>query len=66
MRSKKGKRFRAEARVSVALPQLANEMWTMDYAQDQLGGNFRTLNLVGCHMREALTIELESLPGFRW
>jgi putative transposase len=30
MRRRKGKRFRAEARVPLALPARANQMWTMD------------------------------------
>jgi len=30
MRRRKGKRFRAEARVLLALPARANQMWTMD------------------------------------
>ena len=31
MRSRKRKRFRAEARVPLALPARANDVWTMDY-----------------------------------
>ncbi len=68
MRCKKRKRFRAEARVPLALPRSANEVWTMDYTHDQLssGRKFRTLNLMDGYTREALTIEVDtSLPGLR-
>ena len=62
------KRFRAEARVPLALPTRANEMWTMDYTHDELAGGrkFRTLNLMDGYTREALRIEPDtSLPGLR-
>jgi putative transposase len=68
MRSKRRKRFRAEARVPLTLPQSANEVWTMDYTHDELasGRKFRTLNLMDGYTREALTIEVDtSLPGLR-
>jgi putative transposase len=68
MRCKKRKRFRAEARVPLALPTRANNLWTMDYTHDQLasGRKFRTLNLMDGYTREALTIEVDtSLPGLR-
>ena len=68
MRRQKRKRFRAEARVSRALPGSANEVWTMDYTQDDLasGRKFRTLNLMDGYTREALGIEVDtSLPGVR-
>ena len=43
MRRKRRKRFRAEARVPLALPETANEVWTMDYTHDELssGRKFR-------------------------
>jgi putative transposase len=68
MRRRKRKRFRAEARVPLALPQSANEVWTMDYTHDELasGRKFRTLNLMDGYTREALAIEVDtSLPGLR-
>jgi putative transposase len=68
IRCKRHKRFRAEARVPLALPKSANEVWTMDYTHDELasGRKFRTLNLMDGYTREALTIEVDtSLPGLR-
>src|ERR1017187_519866 len=68
MRRKKRKRFRAEARVPLALPTRENQMWTMDFTRDTLasGRKFRTLNLMDGHTREALGIEVDtSLPGLR-
>jgi len=68
MRRWKRKRFRAEARVPLALPKTANEVWTMDYTHDELasGRKFRTLNLMDGYTREALAIEVDtSLPGLR-
>jgi len=68
MRRRKRKRFRGEARVPLALPKTANEVWTMDYTHDELasGRKFRTLNLMDGYTREALAIEVDtSLPGLR-
>jgi putative transposase len=68
MRCKRRKRFRAEARVPLAVPAGANEMWTMDYTHDELasGRKFRTLNLMDGYTREALGIAVDtSLPGLR-
>ncbi len=68
MRQRKRKRFRAAARVPLALPKAANEVWTMDYTHDELAGGrkFRTLNLMDGYTREALAIEVDtSLPGLR-
>jgi putative transposase len=68
IRCQKRKRFRAEARVPLALPKAANEMWTMDYTHDEVssGRKFRTLNLMDGYTRKALTIEVDtSLPGLR-
>jgi putative transposase len=68
MRRRKRKRFRAAARVPLALPKAANEVWTMDYTHDELasGRKFRTLNLMDGYTREALAIEVDtSLPGLR-
>jgi putative transposase len=68
MRRKARKRFRAEARVPLVLPARANQVWTMDFTQDQLvsGRKFRTLNLMDGFTREAPAIEVDtSLPGTR-
>ena len=68
MQRRRRKRFRAEARVPLALPTRANEVWTMDYTHDELTGGrkFRTLNLMDGYTREALRIEPDtSLPGLR-
>lgn len=68
LRRRKGKRFRAEARVPMVLPTRANQMWTMDFTRDSLasGRKFRTLNLMDGYTREALWIEADtSLPGLR-
>ena len=68
MRRKKGKRYRAEARVPLVLPAQANQMWTMDFTRDALasGRTFRTLNLMDGFTREAPRIEVDtSLPGLR-
>jgi len=68
LRRRKGKRFRAEARVPLVLPTRVNQMWTMDFTRDTLasGMKFRTLNLMDGCSREALWIEVDtSLPGQR-
>lgn len=68
MQRRRRKRFRAEARVPLALPTRADEVWTMDYTHDELasGRKFRTLNLMDGYTREALQIEPDtSLPGLR-
>src|ERR1019366_5675782 len=68
MRRKKRERFRAEARVPLALPTRENQMWTMDFTRDTLasGRKFRTLNLMDGFTREAPRIEVDtSLPGLR-
>ena len=68
MRRKEAKRPRAAARAPLELPTRANQMWTMDFTKDRLasGRNFRTLNLMDGHTREALWIEVDtSLPGQR-
>ncbi|MGH9692392.1 MAG: DDE-type integrase/transposase/recombinase [Candidatus Acidiferrales bacterium] len=68
MQCRRRNKFRSEARVPLALPTRANEMWTMDYTHDELAGGrkFRTLNLMDGFTREALWIEPDtSLPGMR-
>jgi len=41
MRRRKGKRFRAAARVAMLLPTRANQMWTMDFTRDSLASGRR-------------------------
>ena len=68
MRRKAQKRLRAAARTVLEWPVRANQVWTMDFTQDQLsrGRKFRTLNLMDGYTREALAIEVDrSLPGTR-
>ena len=68
MRRRAQKRLRAQARVPLGLPVGANQVWTMDFTEDQLasGRKFRTLNLMDGYTREALAIEVDtSLPGTR-
>jgi len=68
MRRKQAKRLRAAARGPLELPTRADQFWTMDFTKDRLasGRNFRTLNLMDGHTREALWIEVDtSLPGQR-
>ncbi len=68
VRRQKRKRIRAAARLPLALPTAANQVWTMDFTQDALssGRRFRTLNLMDGYTREALAIEVDhSLPGAR-
>ena len=68
VRRRKSRRLRAAARVPLALPERANQMWTMDFTRDTLasGRKFRTLNLMDGYTREALRIEIDtSLPGVR-
>ena len=68
MRVRKRKRFRAEARVPLALPTRANQVGSMDFTRDSLASarKFRTLNLMDGYTREAPWIEVDtSLPGLR-
>ena len=65
---RKGKRAAGAARIPLALPTAANQIWTMDFTQDALasGRKFRTLNLMDGYTREAVAIETDtSLPGAR-
>jgi putative transposase len=62
------KRLKAAARTPLLLPTEANQVWTMDFTQDNLasGRKFRTLNLMDGFTREAPRIEVDtSLPGLR-
>ena len=64
MQRRRRKRFRAEARVPLALPTRANEVWTMDYTHDPARGRkFRTLNLMDGYTQKPFEIDPDtSLP----
>ena len=50
------------------VPQLPNEVWSLDFMSDSLyqGRRFRTLNILDESVREALAIEIDtSLPAQR-
>jgi len=68
VRRRPRKRLKAAARAPLALPVRANQVWTMDFTQDNLasGRKFRTLNLMDGFTRESPRIEVDtSLPGLR-
>lgn len=53
---------------SLDVPQLPNEVWSLDFMSDSLyqGRRFRTLNILDESVREALAIEIDtSLPAQR-
>lgn len=67
-RRKKQRRRGAQARVPVATPVGANQVWTMDFLQDALssGRKVRTLSIEDAFTREMLAIEVDtSLPALR-
>jgi len=67
VRRRKHKRI-AVPRQPMAIPQAANERWSMDFVHDALhdGRQFRMLNVVDDCTRESLAIEVDtSLPGTR-
>lgn len=67
IRRRKRKRV-ARPRVPMAPPEVANELWTMDFVHDSLasGRSFRALTVLDAHTRECLAIEVDtSLPGAR-
>lgn len=62
----KRRRAGAQARVPVATPVSANEVWTMDFLHDALawGRKLRTLSIEDAFTREMLAIEVDtSLPA---
>ena len=68
LRRKGRKRLAAVARVPLAQPVRANQMWAMDFVQDTLADSrkFRTLNIVDVYTRECRAIEVDfSLGGAR-
>jgi putative transposase len=67
VRRRKRKRI-AVPRQPLAIPQAANERWSMDFVHDALhdGRRIRLLNVVDDCTRESLAIEVDtSLPGTR-
>jgi len=68
MRIKPRKRLQREKPEPLAVPEAANEVWSMDFMADQLadGRSFRTLNVLDDFNREGLAIEVDfSLPSER-
>src|SRR5512133_2284630 len=68
LRRKGRKRLASVARVPLAEPARANQMWAMDFVHDTLadGRKFRTLNIVDVFTRECRAIEVDtSLGGAR-
>lgn len=68
LRRKGRKRLASVARVPLAQPVRANQMWAMDFVHDTLadGRKFRTLNIVDVYTRECRAIEVDfSLGGAR-
>ena len=64
----KRRRAGAQARVPVATPVSANQVWTMDFLHDALawGRKLRTLSIEDAFTREMLAIEVDtSLPALR-
>lgn len=68
MRIKPRKRLQRDRPEPLAVPEAANEVWSMDFMADQLadGRSFRTLNILDDFNREGLAIEVDfSLPAER-
>lgn len=68
LRIKPRKRIVREKPEALAVPESANQCWSMDFMHDQLedGRSFRLLNVIDDFNREALGIEVDfSLPAER-
>lgn len=68
LRIKPRKRLKREKPVALAVPEAANEVWSMDFMADRLGDGrqFRLLNILDDFNREGLGIEVDfSLPAER-
>ena len=68
LRAKKRRRIASTQRARPEPTTAINQMWSMDFVSDTLscGRRFRGLNIVDCHSREALCIEVDtSLTGHR-
>jgi len=68
LRIKPKKRLTREKPEALAVPQVMNESWSMDFMHDQLsdGRSYRLFNVIDDFNREGLTIEADfSLPAVR-
>ena len=68
MRIKPRKRLKRDKPDALAVPERPNQVWSMDFMADRLGGGraFRLLNLLDDFNREGLGIEADfSLPAER-
>ncbi|MFP4098959.1 MAG: IS3 family transposase, partial [Alphaproteobacteria bacterium] len=68
LRIKPRKRLKRNKPEALAVPELPNETWSMDFMSDQLsnGRSFRTFNVLDDYNREGLGIEVDlSLPALR-
>ncbi|QXN26558.1 IS3 family transposase [Shewanella putrefaciens] len=68
LRIKPKKRLTREKPEPLAVPQMKNQCWSMDFMHDQLedGRSFRLLNIIDDFNREGLAIEVDfSLPAER-
>lgn len=61
LKSRKGKKKKAKLRLTLQKPTRPNEIWSMDFMQDQLydGRRFRTFNLADEFTRESLAIYVD-------
>jgi len=68
LRIKPRRRLKREKPEPLAVPEMINQVWSMDFMHDQLidGRNFRLFNVIDDFNREALGIEIDfSLPAER-
>ena len=68
LRIKPKRRLKRETPVALAVPDVINEMWSMDFMHAQLsdGRPFRTFNVIDDFNREGLAVEVDiSLPALR-
>jgi putative transposase len=68
LKRKPKKRLPARTAQALAVPERANQTWSLDFMSDSLsnGRTFRTLNVIDDYNREALWIEVDtSLPAER-
>ena len=68
LRIRPRKRLKRPKPDELAVPEVPNHTWSMDFMQDQLadGRKFRTLNVLDDYNREGLGIEVDfSLPAVR-
>lgn len=67
-RRKTKRRVPARVKVPLAVPERANEMWSVDFMSDVLVSKrkFRTLNVMDDYNRQAITVEAaHSMPAAR-